>query len=35
VVGGRVLMRGGMVEGEDEIVARARERAAGLGIAKR
>jgi 5-methylthioadenosine/S-adenosylhomocysteine deaminase len=32
VVAGRVLMRGGVVEGAEEIVARARERAAGLGI---
>ena len=32
VVNGRVLMRGGVVEGEDEIVARARECAQGLGI---
>jgi 5-methylthioadenosine/S-adenosylhomocysteine deaminase len=32
VVAGRVLMRGGVVEGADEVVARARERAAGLGI---
>ncbi len=32
VVGGRALMRGGMVEGADEIVARARERAARLGL---
>jgi 5-methylthioadenosine/S-adenosylhomocysteine deaminase len=32
VVGGRVLMRGGVVEGVEEIVARAAERAAGLGI---
>jgi 5-methylthioadenosine/S-adenosylhomocysteine deaminase len=32
VVAGRVLMRGGEIEGEDEVVARARERAAGLGI---
>jgi 5-methylthioadenosine/S-adenosylhomocysteine deaminase len=32
VVAGRVLMRGGVVEGADEIVARARECAAGLGI---
>ena len=29
---GRVLMRGGVIEGEEEVVARARERAAGLGI---
>ena len=33
VVGGRVLMRHGVVEGVEEIVARARERAARLGIA--
>jgi 5-methylthioadenosine/S-adenosylhomocysteine deaminase len=32
VVGGRELMRGGVVEGADEVVARARERAARLGI---
>lgn len=32
VIGGRALMRGGVVEGADEVVARARERAAGLGI---
>ena len=32
VVAGRVLMRGGVVEGEAEIVARARERAARLGL---
>jgi 5-methylthioadenosine/S-adenosylhomocysteine deaminase len=32
VVAGRVLMRGGAIEGEAEIVARARERAAGLGL---
>ena len=32
VVAGRPLMRGGVVEGADEVVARARERAAGLGI---
>jgi len=32
VVAGRVLMRGGEVEGEEEILARARERAARLGI---
>ena len=32
VVAGRVLMRGGVVEGADEVVARARERAQGLGI---
>jgi 5-methylthioadenosine/S-adenosylhomocysteine deaminase len=33
VVGGRVLMRGGEVEGLAEIVARAAERARGLGLA--
>jgi 5-methylthioadenosine/S-adenosylhomocysteine deaminase len=33
VVGGRVLMRGGEVEGEAEILARARERAGRLGLA--
>jgi len=32
VVAGRVLMRGGVVEGEAEIVARAAERADRLGI---
>jgi 5-methylthioadenosine/S-adenosylhomocysteine deaminase len=32
VVGGRELMRGGVVEGVDEVVARARERAERLGI---
>jgi 5-methylthioadenosine/S-adenosylhomocysteine deaminase len=32
VVAGRVLMRDGVVEGADEVIARARERAAGLGI---
>jgi 5-methylthioadenosine/S-adenosylhomocysteine deaminase len=32
VVGGRVLMRGGRVEGAEEVVARAAERAKGLGI---
>jgi 5-methylthioadenosine/S-adenosylhomocysteine deaminase len=32
VVGGRVLMRDGIVEGAKEIVARARERAAHLGL---
>jgi 5-methylthioadenosine/S-adenosylhomocysteine deaminase len=32
VVGGRVLMRGGVVEGVEEVVARARERATALGI---
>ncbi len=33
VVAGRVLMQGGRIEGADEVVARARERAAALGIA--
>jgi 5-methylthioadenosine/S-adenosylhomocysteine deaminase len=32
VVAGRALMRGGVIEGVEEIVARARERAEGLGI---
>ncbi|MGH2954251.1 MAG: amidohydrolase [Solirubrobacterales bacterium] len=32
VVAGRVLMRGGIAEGADEVVARARERADGLGL---
>jgi 5-methylthioadenosine/S-adenosylhomocysteine deaminase len=32
VIAGRVLMHGGVIEGEAEVVARARERAAGLGI---
>ena len=32
VVGGRVLMRGGVVEGADEVVARAREQGRGLGL---
>jgi 5-methylthioadenosine/S-adenosylhomocysteine deaminase len=32
VVAGRALMRGGVIEGADEVVARARERAAGLGL---
>jgi len=32
VVAGKVLMRGGVVEGADEVVARARERASGLGL---
>jgi 5-methylthioadenosine/S-adenosylhomocysteine deaminase len=32
VVAGRVLMRSGVVEGEDEVVARARERGARLGL---
>jgi 5-methylthioadenosine/S-adenosylhomocysteine deaminase len=34
VVAGNVLMRGGVVDGEDEIVARAVERAGGLGLAE-
>ena len=34
VVAGRVLMRGGVVEGVDEVVAKARERAARLGLAR-
>ncbi len=34
VVGGRVLMRGGVVEGADEVVARAREAARGLGLVR-
>ena len=34
VVGGRVLMRGGEVEGTDEILAHARERADRLGISR-
>ncbi len=33
VVAGRALMRGGLVDGEEEVVARARERAQGLGLA--
>ena len=33
VVAGRVLMTGGVVDGADEVVARARERAARLGLA--
>jgi 5-methylthioadenosine/S-adenosylhomocysteine deaminase len=33
VVAGTVLMRGGRIDGADEVVARARERAAALGIA--
>ena len=33
VVAGRVLMRGGRVEGSDEVLARARERASRLGLA--
>ncbi len=32
VVNGRVLMRGGVVEGEDEVLARALERARRLGL---
>ena len=32
VVAGRVLMRGGVVEGADEVVEHARERARGLGL---
>jgi 5-methylthioadenosine/S-adenosylhomocysteine deaminase len=32
IVAGRVLMRGGVVEGEREVLIRARERAAGLGL---
>lgn len=35
VIAGRVLMRGAVIEGEDEIVARARECAEGLGIRSR
>jgi 5-methylthioadenosine/S-adenosylhomocysteine deaminase len=35
VVAGRVLMRGGVVEGGEEIVANARQRAAGLGLGSR
>jgi 5-methylthioadenosine/S-adenosylhomocysteine deaminase len=35
VVGGRVLMRGGRVDGAEEVVARARERAARLGLVGR
>ena len=34
VVAGRVLMRGGMVEGADEVVAHALERASGLGLTR-
>jgi 5-methylthioadenosine/S-adenosylhomocysteine deaminase len=33
VVAGRVLMRGGRVEGSDEVLARARDRARRLGLA--
>ena len=32
VVNGRVLMRGGTVEGEDEVLARTLERARRLGL---
>jgi 5-methylthioadenosine/S-adenosylhomocysteine deaminase len=32
VVNGRVLMRGGIVEGSDEVIAKARERCARLGL---
>ena len=32
VVAGRPLMRGGVIEGSEEVLARARERAAGLGL---
>jgi hypothetical protein len=32
VVDGRELMRGGVIEGADEVVARARERAERLGL---
>ncbi|HLM30458.1 MAG TPA: amidohydrolase [Solirubrobacterales bacterium] len=32
VVAGRVLMQGGVVEGSEEVIARARERAEGLGL---
>ena len=35
VVAGRALMRGGVVEGADEVVARARERATRLGLSSR
>jgi 5-methylthioadenosine/S-adenosylhomocysteine deaminase len=35
VVGGRVLMRGGIVEGTDEVLARALERARRLGLITR
>jgi 5-methylthioadenosine/S-adenosylhomocysteine deaminase len=35
VVAGRALMRGGVIEGADEVVARARERATGLGLSSR
>ncbi len=34
VVAGRVLMRGGVIEGADEVVAQARERAARLGLTR-
>jgi 5-methylthioadenosine/S-adenosylhomocysteine deaminase len=33
VVDGRVLMRGGVIEGADEVIAKARERCARLGLA--
>jgi 5-methylthioadenosine/S-adenosylhomocysteine deaminase len=33
VVNGRVLMRGGVVEGADEVLVKARERCARLGLA--
>jgi 5-methylthioadenosine/S-adenosylhomocysteine deaminase len=33
IVNGRTLMRGGVVEGSDEVLARARERCARLGLA--
>jgi 5-methylthioadenosine/S-adenosylhomocysteine deaminase len=33
VVAGRALMRGGEIEGADEVIAKARERAASLGLA--
>ena len=32
VIAGKALMRGGVIDGEEEIVARARERAKSLGI---
>ena len=32
VVNGKVLMRGGVIEGADEVLARAVERARGLGL---
>jgi len=34
VIAGRALMRGGSIDGEEEIVARARERAASLGLSR-